>query len=119
MSFALIPDGKGGFEAYDDAYDVVIHCRNEQEQRRAEKRLEAANRMIWHDAKTDPPEDDRDVIVYRDGIGSVMGFYDTEPNYEVRKRWFDANTCTFLDDVTHWMEQPEPPEKEPQHEEDN
>lgn len=42
------------------------------------KRLETANRMRWHDAKTDPPEDSRDVIVYRDGIGSVMGFFDHE-----------------------------------------
>lgn len=23
----------------------------------------------------------------------------------------DANTCAFLDDVTHWMEKPEDPEK--------
>lgn len=71
------------------------------------KRLETANRMRWHDAKTDPPEDSRDVIVYRDGIGSVMGFFD----HEIHKRWLDANTCAFLDDVTHWMEKPEDPEK--------
>lgn len=112
MSFALISDGKGGLEAYDDTYDIVIHCRNEQEQQRAEKRLEVANRMRWRDAKNDPPEDSRDVIVYRDGIGSIMGFYD----HEIHKRWLDANTCAFLDDVTHWMEKPEDPEKEPRHE---
>lgn len=40
-------------------------------------------------------------------IGSVMGFFD----HEIHKRWLDANTCAFLDDVTHWMEKPEDPEK--------
>ena len=44
-----------------------------------------------------------------------MGFFD----HEIHKRWLDANTCAFLDDVTHWMEKPEDPEKEPQHEEEN
>lgn len=106
MSFSLIPDGKGGFTAHDNTYDITIYCNDEQERKRAEKRLEVANRMIWHDAKTNPPEDSRDVIVYRNGIGSVMGFYD----HEISKMWLDANTCTFLDDVTHWMEQPDPPE---------
>lgn len=52
-------------------------------------------------------EEIADVIVYRDGIGSVMGFFD----HEIHKRWLDANTCAFLDDVTHWMEKPEDPEK--------
>lgn len=36
-----------------------------------------------------------------------MGFFD----HEIHKRWLDANTCAFLDDVTHWMEKPEDPEK--------
>ena len=90
-----------------DDYNITIFCKDEQEQQRAMKRLEVANRMRWHDAKTDPPEDSRDVIVYRDGIGSVMGFFD----HEIHKRWLDANTCAFLDDVTHWMEKPEDPEK--------
>lgn len=93
-------------ELYDDDYNITIFCKDEQEQQRAMKRLETANRMRWHDAKTEPPEDSRDVIVYRDGIGSVMGFFD----HEIHKRWLDANTCAFLDDVTHWMEKPEDPE---------
>lgn len=100
-------DDNGKAELYDDDYNITIFCKDEQEQQRAMKRLETANRMRWHDAKTDPPEDSRDVIVYRDGIGSVMGFFD----HEIHKRWLDANTCAFLDDVTHWMEKPEDPEK--------
>lgn len=61
----------------------------------------------WQNSRLHPPEDSRDVIAYRDGIGSVMGFFD----HEIHKRWLDANTCAFLDNVTHWMEKPEDPEK--------
>lgn len=107
MNSILYIDDNGKAELYDDDYNITIFCKDEQEQQRAMKRLETANRMRWHDAKTDPPEDSRDVIVYRDGIGSVMGFFD----HEIHKRWLDANTCAFLDDVTHWMEKPEDPEK--------
>lgn len=107
MNSILCIDDNGKAELYDDDYNITIFCKDEQEQQRAMKRLETANRMRWHDAKTDPPEDSRDVIVYRDGIGSVMGFFD----HEIHKRWLDANTCAFLDDVTHWMEKPEDPKK--------
>ena len=107
MNSILYIDDSGKAELYDDDYNITIFCKDEQEQQRAMKRLKVANRMRWHDAKTDPPEDGRDVIVYRDGIGSVMGFFD----HEIHKRWLDANTCAFLDDVTHWMEKPEDPEK--------
>ena len=107
MNSILYIDDNGKAELYDDDYNITIFCKDEQEQQRAMKRLEVANRMRWHDAKTDPPQDSRDVIVYRDGIGSVMGFFD----HEIHKRWLDANTCAFLDDVTHWMEKPEDPEK--------
>lgn len=99
MNSILCIDDTGKAELYDDDYNITIFCKDEQEQQRAMKRLEVANRMLWHDAKTDPPEDSRDVIVYRDGIGSVMGFFD----HEIHKRWLDANTCAFLDDVrTGW-----------------
>lgn len=106
MNSILYIDDTGKAELYDDDYNITIFCKDEQEQQRAMKRLETANRMRWHEAKTDPPEDSRDVIVYRDGIGSVMGFFD----HEIHKRWLDTNTCAFLDDVTHWMEKPEDPE---------
>ena len=121
MNSILYIDDNGKAELYDDDYNITIFCKDEQEQQRAMKRLKVANRMRWHDAKTDPPfmrnseiacpdavsMGERDVIVYRDGIGSVMGFFD----HEIHKRWLDANTCAFLDDVTHWMEKPEDPEK--------
>ncbi len=78
MNSILYIDDTGKAELYDDDYNITIFCKDEQEQQRAMKRLEVANRMRWYDAKTDPPEDSRDVIVYRDGIGSVMGFFDHE-----------------------------------------
>ena len=86
MNSILYIDDTGKAELYDDDYNITIFCKDEQEQQRAMK---------------------RDVIVYRDGIGSVIGFFD----HEIHKRWLDANTCAFLDDVTHWMEKPEDPEK--------
>jgi len=128
MSFAIIPDGKGGFEAYDDAYDVVIHCRNEQEQKQAEKRLEVANRMRWRPVtgSDEHPKPNKACIVNIEWA-SDSGKINTENAFAKYDAYED---CWILDDgdgtvfsadcdsyysplmnasITHWMEQPEPP----------
>lgn len=102
---------ENGIREHNDEFDVVIHCENEQQMNSAMELLHLANRMHWHDAESDPPDDNQEVLVYRDGIGSTMGIFD----HEIHKRWLDANTFMFLDGVTHWMEQPVPP-KEVSHE---
>ena len=50
MNSILYIDDSGKAELYDDDYNITIFCKDEQEQQRAMKRLETANRMRWHDA---------------------------------------------------------------------
>ena len=39
----LIQNKDGAFSAYDDAYDVVIHCETEEEQKKVIEHLESTN----------------------------------------------------------------------------
>ena len=48
MNSILYIDDTGKAELYDDDYNITIFCKDEQEQQRAMKRLEVANRMRWH-----------------------------------------------------------------------
>lgn len=48
MNSILYIDDNGKAELYDDDYNITIFCKDEQEQQRAMKRLEVANRMRWH-----------------------------------------------------------------------
>jgi hypothetical protein len=48
MNSTLYIDDNGKAELYDDDYNITIFCKDEQEQQRAMKRLEVANRMRWH-----------------------------------------------------------------------
>lgn len=45
MNSILYIDDNGKAELYDDDYNITIFCKDEQEQQRAMKRLETANRM--------------------------------------------------------------------------
>mgnify|MGYP000547735239 CR=1 FL=1 len=47
MNSILYIDDNGKAELYDDDYNITIFCKDEQEQQRAMKRLEVANRMRW------------------------------------------------------------------------
>lgn len=44
MNSILYIDDNGKAELYDDDYNITIFCKDEQEQQRAMKRLEVANR---------------------------------------------------------------------------
>ena len=37
----LVQNEDGSFSAYDDTYDIVIHCETEEEQKKAIKRLKS------------------------------------------------------------------------------
>lgn len=39
----LVQNKDGTFSAYDDSYDVVIHCETEEEQKKVIERLESTS----------------------------------------------------------------------------
>ena len=39
----LVQHGDGTFDVYDDTYDVVIHCKTEEEQKKVIERLKSTN----------------------------------------------------------------------------
>lgn len=51
----LLVAGENGAELYDSDYDVVIHCKNEQDQQKALERIELLNELRWHDSEQEKP----------------------------------------------------------------
>ena len=124
-------DEDGKAREYNNEFDVTIHCENEQEQKRAEKRLEVANRMRWRPVtgNDEHPKPNKAYIVNIEWA-SDSGKINTENAFAKYDAYED---CWILDDgdgtvfssdcdsyysplmnasITHWMEQPEPPEVE-------
>lgn len=56
----LIQNKDGAFSAYDDAYDVVIHCETEEEQKKVIERLESTN---WIPVSERLPESNDYILV--------------------------------------------------------
>lgn len=89
----------GTFSAYDDSYDIVIHCESEEEQKKA---IELINSRMWISVSERLPEE---------SLNSVIGWD------EYRER------CVFIQfvdgqfkncgteqtfNITAWMPLPEP-----------
>lgn len=67
----LVQNEKCEFEIYDDTYDITIHCRIEEEQKKAEKLLDAANcDMYWRKTTEEPPKKED-----ADEFWNVFGWY--------------------------------------------
>ena len=56
----LVQNKDGTFSAYDDTYDVVIHCETEEEQKEVIERLKATN---WIPVTERLPEEHDSVFV--------------------------------------------------------
>lgn len=56
----LIQNEDGTFSAYDDTYDVVIHCESEEEQKKVIECLKATN---WIPVSEGLPEDEKEYLV--------------------------------------------------------
>ena len=57
----LVCNSKGKWETYDDRFDIVIHCKNEEEQKKAREVLKAS--QTWIPVTERVPGDDRYVLL--------------------------------------------------------
>lgn len=103
MTFAQNEDGT--FSAYDDTYDVVIHCETEEEQKKVIERLESTN---WIPVSERLPKikNYAECYLVTDGRFCWMAYWTPE------KEWIlaDCTNCkNKIDwtDVVAWMSLPE------------
>lgn len=118
MEFVQNEDGT--FSAYDDTYDVVIHCETEEEQKKVIERLKS---ISWIPVDERLPEDERECLVTLEkvygtpeifmGIASYLKFgndgYWNEKKYGYLEwdKYSDGHGGTKMYKVVAWMPQPE------------
>lgn len=118
MEFVQNEDGT--FSAYDDSYDVVIHCETEEEQKKVIERLKS---ISWIPVSEKLPEDERECLVTLEkvygtpeifmGIASYLKFgndgYWNEKKYGYLEwdKYSDGHGGTKMYKVVAWMPQPE------------
>ena len=97
----------GTFSAYDDTYDVVIHCETEEEQKKVIERLESTNWISVSERLPEIKMPYEECYLVTDGRFCWMAYYIRE------KEWIfaDCTNCkNKIDwtDVVAWMPLPEP-----------
>ena len=102
MTFVQNEDG--AFSAYDDSYDVVIHCETEEEQKKVIERLKATN---WIPVSERLPEKRKDVIatVRYSGFCGMYGRWLKTAFIDNYGEW---NGECIGGEVIAWMPLPEP-----------
>nr|UVM91036.1 MAG: protein of unknown function DUF551 [Bacteriophage sp.] len=103
----LVQSEDGAFSAYDDTYDIVIHCESKEEQ---EKAIEYLKSTSWIPVSERLPEikmDYEECYLVTDGRFCWMAYYISE------KKWIfaDCTNCkNKIDwtDVIAWMPLPNP-----------
>lgn len=107
--FQLTMNQDGAFEIYDDTYDIVIHCTNEEEKRAT---IEKLNSMSWIPADKPPKNDDYILLSFENFSGLLTGRYDTDEDGNGAYYLGDCckeDTCTANNlFVNAWMPLPEP-----------
>lgn len=103
-------DGDGVARAYDDTYDITIHCESEEERQRA---IEVINSRRWVPCSERLPEDNRQVLIYAMSVHYALAKYDEmrEADGTYKKQWvtFDAWKPFYtIKEVIAWMPLPEP-----------
>lgn len=117
----LVQNKDGTFSAYDDSYDVVIHCETEEEQKKVIERLKS---ISWIPVDERLPEDERECLVTLEkvygtpeifmGIASYLKFgndgYWNEKKYGYLEwdKYSDGHGGTKIYKVVAWMSLPEP-----------
>nr|DAE90479.1 MAG TPA: Protein of unknown function (DUF551) [Caudoviricetes sp.] len=121
MTFVQNEDG--AFSAYDDSYDVVIHCETEEEQKKVIERLKAKN---WIPVSERLPEEYDSIFAKFKGTDNwKRGMFEKTSKYVIATVIFDdgavlveqAHTTDGIwrtdnevlgGTVVAWMEYPEP-----------
>lgn len=108
----LAQNENGTFSAYDDTYDIVIHCETEEEQKKAIERLKAIN---WIPVSERLPEEDgRYLVTFKNGIKVCMVGYGsckrTVLGYPIGHGWYSLEEAQYYveDSIIAWMPLPEP-----------
>ena len=120
MTFVQNEDG--AFSAYDDSYDVVIHCETEEEQKKVIERLKAKN---WIPVSERLPEEYDSIFAKFKGTDNwKRGMFEKTSKYVIATVIFDDGAVLVEQAHTHgiwrtdnevlggtavaWMEYPEP-----------
>lgn len=119
MEFVQNEDGT--FSAYDDTYDITIHCETEEEQKKVIERLKSTN---WIPVSERLPEDEKEYLVTLEkvygtpeklyGIANYLKFGDAgywkEKKYGYLEwdKYSDGHGGTNMYKVIAWMLLPEP-----------
>ena len=119
----LVQSEDSTFSAYDDSYDVVIHCETEEEQKKVIERLKAKN---WIPVSERLPEEYDSIFAKFKGTDNwKRGMFEKTSKYVIATVVFDegavlveqAHTTdgiwrtdneVFGGTVVAWMEYPEP-----------
>lgn len=105
MTFVQNEDG--AFSAYDDSYDVVIHCETEEEQKKVIERLKAKN---WIPVSERLPEIKKNYLecyLVTDGRFCWMAYLASEQEW-VFAECTDCKNKIDWADVVAWMPIPKP-----------
>ena len=125
----LVQNKDGTFSAYDDSYDVVIHCETEEEQKKVIERLKS---ISWIPVDERLPEDERECLVTLEktygtpeismGIANYLKFgndgYWNEKKYGYLEwdKYSDGHGGTKMYKVIAWMPLPEPYKEDKEYE---
>lgn len=102
----LVQNEDGIFSAYDDTYDVVIHCETEEEQKKVIERLKATN---WIPIEEKLPDPDKHILVSFENFPIPMiGIYTVDDDDGGTFRIGDEDDSFSEHDlyVDAWMELP-------------
>lgn len=120
---ALVQSEDGTFSAYDDSYDVVIHCETEEEQKKVIERLKAKN---WIPVSERLPEEYDSIFAKFKGTDNwKRGMFEKTSKYVIATVVFDDGTVLVEQahttdgiwrtdkkvlggTVVAWMDYPEP-----------
>ena len=119
----FVQNKDGTFDVYDDSYDVVIHCKTEEEQKKVIERLKAKN---WIPVSERLPEEYDSIFAKLKGTDNwKRGMFEKTSKYVIATVAFDDGTVLVEQahttdgiwrtdnevlggTVVAWMDYPEP-----------
>ena len=108
----LVQSEDGTFSAYDDTYDLGVHCSSKEEQEKTIERLKSAN---WIPVAERLPEKGGTYLVtFKNGIKVCMVGYGsckrTVLGYQVGHGWYSLEEAQYYaeNSIIAWMPLPEP-----------